>query len=238
MQRSEITTGFVDEALKFIDQTQADQRPFFNLWPDDVHGPWWPPLDKWGGHEPGTGTSRPFRGAKTWMYEGDIRFPLIVWAPGLIIGEKNGSTNDTSVFSAIDLNRSLCTLTGTKPSEKLDGEDLSETIIGKSTASRKAAIFWRRPPDRPGFGHGFKEDNPDLAVRDGDWKYLINHGGSDPQLYNLPKDPGERQNLEAKHPKIVTRLDKDLRAWNSTIPIDGSDPIFKKVKIRPLKPKR
>jgi len=126
MQRSEITTGFVDEALNFIDQTQADQRP----------------------------------------------------------------------------------------------------------------IFWRRPPDRPGFGHGFKEDNPDLAVRDGDWKYLINHGGSDPQLYNLPKDPGERQNLEAKHPKIVTRLDKDLRAWNSTMPIDGSDPIFKKVKIRPLKPKR
>ena len=118
-QRSEITTGFVDEALTFIDKSQTEEKPFFiNLWPDDVHGPWWPPLDKWGGskrklyqgvldamdeqlarlfdrvrndpnlrdntlitvcsdngHEPGAGTSDPFRGAKTWMYEGGIRSP-------------------------------------------------------------------------------------------------------------------------------------------------------------------
>lgn len=270
MQRSEITTGFVDAALQFIDRSKADEKPFFiNLWPDDVHGPWWPPLDKWGGskralyngvldsmdeqlarlfdhvrndpklrnntiiavcsdngHEPGAGTSRPFRGAKTWMYEGGIRSPLVVWAPGLIPSEKAGSTNDTSVFSAIDLNRALYSLTGTEPSEKLDGEDISQTLIGKSTDSRKAPIFWRRPPDRPGFGHGFNEDNPDLVVRDGDWKYLINLDGSDPQLYNLPKDPGESNNLAKQQPDLVARLDKALRAWNATMPVDGSDPSF------------
>lgn len=272
MQRSEITTGFVDAALKFIDHSQADQKPFFiNLWPDDVHGPFWPPLDKWGGskralyqgvldsmdeqlarlfdrvrndpklrdntiiavcsdngHEPGAGTSKPFRGAKTWLYEGGIRSPLIVWAPGLIPTEKSGTTNHSSVFSAIDLNRSLYQITGTLPSEKLDGEDLSQTLLGKSTASRKAPIFWRRPPDRPGFGHGFDEDNPDLAARLGDWKYLVNHDGSDPQLYQLPKDPGETNNLIKKHPDIATRLDKALRTWNSQMPIDGSDPTFRK----------
>ena len=77
------------------------------------------------GHEPGAGTSKPFRGAKTWMYEGGIRSPLVVWAPGLIPDNRKNTTNDTSVFSAIDLNRSLYTLTGTKPSQELDGEDLS-----------------------------------------------------------------------------------------------------------------
>ena len=270
MQRSKITTGFIDEALKFIDSSKAKQKPFFiNLWPDDVHGPWWPPLDKWGGdrralyngvldsmdeqlarlfdrvrddpelrnntiitvcsdngHEPGAGTSRPFRGAKTWMYEGGIRSPLIVWAPGLISDEKKGTTNQSSVFSAIDLNRSLYSLTGTNPSRKLDGEDLAQTLIGKSSDSRKAPIFWRRPPDRPGFGHGFDEDNPDLAVRDGNWKYLVNIDGSDPQLYDLPKDPGETKNLDKMKPEIVKKLHKALMRWNSKMPIDGTDPTF------------
>ena len=277
MQRSEITTGFVDKALTFIDKSQIEQKPFFiNLWPDDVHGPWWPPLDKWGGsrrklyqgvldsmdeqlarlfdrvrkdpklrnntiitvcsdngHEPGAGTSDPFRGAKTWMYEGGIRSPLVIWAPGLIPADKTGTTNETSVFSAIDINRSLYTLAGTKPAQALDGEDISETLIGNSTASRTAPIFWRRPPDRPGFGHGYDEDNPDLAVRDGNWKYLVNHDGSTPQLYDLPNDPSESKNLAKQHPKVVSRLDKALRDWNAQMPVDGSDPTFKKVGALP-----
>lgn len=277
MQRSEITTGFIDEALEFIDSSKRDNKPFFiNLWPDDVHGPWWPPLDKWGGsrralyngvldsmdeqlarlfdrvrndpklrnntiitvcsdngHEPGAGTSKPFRGAKTWMYEGGIRSPLVVWAPGLMPDAKKGSTNETSVFSAIDLNRSLYSLTGTQPSQKLDGEDLATTLVGKSSDSRKAPIFWRRPPDRPGFGHGFDEDNPDLAVRDGDWKYLVNLDSSDPQLYNLPKDPGESRNLAKENPKIVKRLHQAIMDWNSKMPVDASDPNYQKTGALP-----
>jgi len=276
-QRSEITTGFVDEALTFIDKSQTEEKPFFiNLWPDDVHGPWWPPLDKWGGskrklyqgvldamdeqlarlfdrvrndpnlrdntlitvcsdngHEPGAGTSDPFRGAKTWMYEGGIRSPLIIWAPGLIPADKTGTTNETSIFSAIDLNRSLYAIAGAKPAQELDGEDLSETLLGKSTDSRKAPIFWRRPPDRPGFGHGYDEDNPDLAVREGQWKYLVNHDRSTPQLYDLPNDPSESKNLAQENPEVVTRLDKALREWNSQMPVDGSDPAFKKVGALP-----
>jgi arylsulfatase A-like enzyme len=49
MLRSEITTGFVDAALLFIDQAVVDKQPFYiNLWPDDVHSPFWPPLESWG----------------------------------------------------------------------------------------------------------------------------------------------------------------------------------------------
>ncbi|MDZ4851746.1 MAG: sulfatase-like hydrolase/transferase [Pirellulaceae bacterium] len=48
MQRSEITSGFIDKAIPFIDKATQEKKPFYvNLWPDDVHGPWWPPLDKW-----------------------------------------------------------------------------------------------------------------------------------------------------------------------------------------------
>jgi len=49
MQRSEITGGFVNAALDFINRAVADGKPFYiNLWPDDVHSPYWPPVAKWG----------------------------------------------------------------------------------------------------------------------------------------------------------------------------------------------
>lgn len=49
MLRSEITTGFVDAALPFIDKAVEAKKPFYvNLWPDDVHAPFWPPVETWG----------------------------------------------------------------------------------------------------------------------------------------------------------------------------------------------
>jgi uncharacterized sulfatase len=49
MKRYEITGGFVDAAISFIDKAREDGKPFYiNLWPDDVHSPYWPPPDKWG----------------------------------------------------------------------------------------------------------------------------------------------------------------------------------------------
>jgi len=48
MQRSKITGGYVAAAEKFIDSAQAEKKPFYvNLWPDDVHSPFYPPVDQW-----------------------------------------------------------------------------------------------------------------------------------------------------------------------------------------------
>ena len=48
MLRSKITGGFVDAAIPFIRKAKADGKPFYvNLWPDDVHSPFWPPVQKW-----------------------------------------------------------------------------------------------------------------------------------------------------------------------------------------------
>ena len=268
MQRSEITAGFVSAALQFIDKAAESGRPFFvNLWPDDVHSPFFPPLDQWGdgdkrtlyyavldamdqqlaplfdrirddekllnntlilvcsdnGHQDGAGSSDPLRGAKTWLYEGGIRSPLIVWGPGLIAGDSQGTTNDVSIFSAIDLNRSLYALTGTSVADghTLDGENVIDTILGKSDAGRAAPIFFRRPPDRPGFGHGLDEDNPDLAAREGKWKFLINYDGSTPQLYDLDKDAAESNNIYSEHPKVSDRLKKAVFQWNDQMPADA-----------------
>ncbi|QGY46694.1 sulfatase-like hydrolase/transferase [Maribellus comscasis] len=49
MQRSEITTGFIDAAIQFMEKADSTQKPFYvNIWPDDVHSPYWPPYEEYG----------------------------------------------------------------------------------------------------------------------------------------------------------------------------------------------
>jgi len=263
MQRSEITGGFTKAALAFIAKAQKAGKPFYiNLWPDDVHSPYWPPIEKWGdgskrrlylsvleemdkqfgklfkvlksdpklrentillicsdnGPEPNIGRTGPLRGYKTFLYEGGVRSPLVVWAPGLMKKSAIGTRNKTSVIAAIDLTPSLITIAGAKPQAgaKYDGEDLAKTLLGETQASRKKTIFFSRPPDRKSF-YGTK-DLPDLALREGKWKFLCDYDGGRPELYDILRDPGESTNLAKKHPEVVKKLTKDLLAWFAEMP--------------------
>jgi len=261
MQRSEITTGFVDAAIRFMEQARRQGKPFYvNLWPDDVHSPFWPPVDKWGdgsqrrlylavleamdaqlgklfgyvrdadqlrantlillcsdnGPERGSGRAGPFKGYKTHLYEGGIRSPLIAWGPGLLEKPAAGTRNKESVFAAIDLVPSLVGLAGAEPpaDADYDGENLLDTLLGKSKASRRKPIFFSRPPDRKNY-YGFK-DLPDLAVRHGKWKLLCDYDGSRPELYDIPADPGERDNLAGDRADVTDSLTKKVRDWYHT----------------------
>lgn len=255
MDRARVTTGFVGAAVEFMKKASADNQPFYvNVWPDDVHSPYFPPAERRGdgskralyhgvlktmdeqlgvlfdfirndarlrdntlvllcsdnGPEPGAGSAGPFRGVKGTLYEGGIRSPLIVWGPRFVPADKVGKSNDTSVFSAFDLPPSLLTLAGVElPVETFDGENVADTLIGKSEASRQAPLWWRRPPDRPG---GPRENLPDLAVREGPWKLLCEFDGSQPQLYNLQDDRSEANNVAARHADLVARLTARARA--------------------------
>lgn len=102
------------------------------------------------GPEPGAGSAGPFRGTKTNLWEGGIREPLIVWAPGFIDREAVGRTDERSVLSSLDFAPSICAITGTKP-EAGDGRNAAKALLGREAMpDRDAPLFWRRPPDRPG----------------------------------------------------------------------------------------
>ncbi len=283
MQRSEITGGFVGAATAFIDRAAKAGQPFYvNLWPDDVHGPFWPPVDRWGdgsrrrlylsvleemdrqlgrlfdhirntpalrdntlilvcsdnGPDVRAGSAGPFRGTKATLYEGGTRSPLVVWGPGLIAKDKAGAHNETSVFSAIDLVPSLLALAevSKRADATFDGENLAPVLLGESTASRAAPLFWRRPPDRK-FAYG-AGPLPDLSVREGDWKLLCDYDGSKPELYNLAVDPGESSNLAEKEPAVVQRLTRAVLAWNQRMPADHGVTLGAESLPKPANPKR
>ena len=49
-KRDQITSSFTEAAIEFIDKSQANHRPFYiNVWPDDVHSPFFPPKERRGG---------------------------------------------------------------------------------------------------------------------------------------------------------------------------------------------
>jgi len=271
MLRSRITGGFVDKAIGFVDEAQAKQQPFYiNVWPDDVHTPFFPSLEGWAdskrglylsvleemdrqlarlfkrirndpalrentlilvcsdnGPEINAGSAGPFTGLKATLFEGGIRSPLIVWGPGFIAQDQRGTINETSVFAAIDLVPSLLSLAGVSVPKEVhfDGENIADTLIGKSKHSRSAPIFFRRPPDRKHF-RSFK-DLPDLAVREGKWKLLCDYDGKRPRLYNLETDPAESKNRADQHPALTSRLIAATLQWNQTMPADAGDPGFK-----------
>ena len=266
--RSQLTAGFAGAAVQFIEKAAADGRPFYlNLWPDDVHSPYYPPASKRGdgskkalyhgvletmdaqlgvlfdyirnspalrdrtlillcsdnGHEPGAGSAGPLRGSKVTLFEGGVRSPLIVWGPGFIPAEKAGKSNEGSVVAAFDLVPSLLRLAGVTPPPGVvfDGEDVAETLMGKSAASRRGPLFWRRPPDRktwPQFGVGVQ---PDLAMREGNWKLLCEYDGSKPELYDLAKDSGESTNLAARNETVVRKMTSALLALHKSMPPDN-----------------
>ena len=54
--------------------------------------------------------------------------------------------------------------------------------------------------------------SPILAIRDDDWKLLMNPDRSRLELFDMAKDPSELHDLALLHPKIVDRLAARLLA--------------------------
>lgn len=167
------------------------------------------------GPEVGFGSAGHLRGHKATLFEGGIRSSLIVWSPGLTKTAAKGSRNKDSIFSAIDLVPSLLSIAGVSSEADFDGEDLKDTLLGKSNDSRAKPLFFRRPPDRENFRH--YTSLPDLAVRHGKWKLFCDYDGGHPELYNLEDDPSETKNVASKNSETVDLLKRQLLAWNSSM---------------------
>lgn len=127
--------------------------------------------------------------------------------------------NHTTVFTAVDLLPTLCAAAGVKLSADYagDGESLIESFNGKPVRRTKP-LFWK-------YYHVAETDDtwPAWAMREGDWKLLIDQSGQRVALYDLTKDRAEQADVCAAKPDIVGRMKPQLVNWTKTLPT-SSDP--------------
>ncbi len=170
--------------------------------------------------EHAVGSAGPFRGQKTTLYEGGIRVPFIARCPGLIPG---GGVDDSTVLAGVDFLPTICSLAGAPvpASLQLDGEDMSDALLG-SPKKRNRPLFWEWR-FRMAVDHVIHK-SPRLAIRDGNWKLLMNPDRSRIELYDIPHDRSELNNQAALRPKVVRDLSKQLLAWHARLPPGPVDP--------------
>ena len=134
------------------------------------------------------GSNKPLPGAKHSVHEGGVRVPAVIrWPAGL-----HGSRKFDTLMGYIDVLPTLLGLAGReKPGggKPLDGIDLSGVLRGKTKA-----------PDRT-FYLGQK------AVISQQWKLI------EGKLYRIDTDPTERKDVSAANPAVLSRLAKQLNAF-------------------------
>ncbi len=144
----------------------------------------------------------PLRGLKGTVYEGGIRVPLIARWPGKI---QPASTSDLPCYFP-DMMPTLMEVIGASDivPKGIDGVSIAPTLLGQPERQKEHEyLFWEF------FGGGGQQ-----AVRLGDWKGLrrdMHKGNTALELYNLKEDVGEKNNVAARHPEVVQRIEKILR---------------------------
>jgi arylsulfatase A-like enzyme len=156
------------------------------------------------------------RGHKGSLYEGGTREPFIVRWPGKIPAAR---IDTKTVIDGVDLFPTFCKLAGVAvPSDgQFDGEDVSKSFFGESI-ERAKPMFWEFGA-RKGNGRRLgKNVSPNVAVREGKWKLLINGDGSGVELYDLDADENETRNIAEKNPTIAKRLSASALHWRKQQP--------------------
>ena len=149
----------------------------------------------------------PFRVGKGSAYEGGVRVPLIIHAPG---STKAGQVEQTPAMT-IDLYPTVLELAGVKPLQSLvDGISLAPLLKSGAKPDR-AELFWHYPHYHPGGA------TPYSAVRSGDIRLVHFYEDGRDELYDLANDVGETKDLAAAQPGLAKTLRTRLEAWLKSV---------------------
>ncbi len=181
------------------------------------NGPWLiKNKDHADGHLPGDhgGSAGPLRSGKVSTFEGGVRVPAILWAPGNV----PAGTACDSIVTTMDVMPTLAALAGAEvPSDRvIDGEDIRHLFRGEFDKAnpQKAYFYYLRvhlqavrqgkwklhlPREKDPVGAAPFRQNTHIAPED-------RVGFKEPFLVDLGEDPGEKTNLAAKNPEVVERL--------------------------------
>lgn len=147
--------------------------------------------------------NRPFFHHKATLWEGGIRVPGIIRWPGGRIPKGKVSAQPAM---SMDFTATIADACGVSPdsAQPFDGISLLPILQGKNPISERT-FFWRIN----------RADRKQRACRKGNWKWISDSGFD--QLFDLHKDPGERNDVAYEHPKLAKEMETLTDAWETMI---------------------
>ncbi len=153
-------------------------------------------------------SNAPLRGGKATLYEGGVRVPCVVVAPGV---EPAGATSAEPIQSE-DFYPTLLELAGLGPADgqTFDGISIAPALRGGHLDRDALFQYFPHAPAVPDWLP------PAVSVHAGDWKLIHVFHGIDPHrrlLFDLTADPGETRNLAGEQPDRVAEFDAKITAF-------------------------
>ena len=157
----------------------------------------------------------PLRAGKGSYYEGGTRVPCIIRWPGII---EAGSLSDEPIIN-VDFFPTFKEILDIEMKGKLlDGQSILPILVGNSLEPRP--FFWHFPIYLQSYDK-LNDDGRDplFRTRPGStvlfegWKLHIYYEDQGVELYYLPNDPGERNNIAKKEQIKVQELLEKLKTW-------------------------
>lgn len=145
----------------------------------------------------------PYRGGKGRQWEGGLRVPFYIKAPGVT---RPGSTCNTPVIGT-DFYPTILQLAELplRPKQHVDGISLVPLLKGGKITSRP--LFWHYPH------YGNQGGEPSSIIREDDWKLIHYWEDNRNELYHLPDDIGEQHDLARQETARTALLWAELEAW-------------------------
>lgn len=144
----------------------------------------------------------PWRSGKTHMYEGGLRVPMVARWPGRIAP----GTHSGRIALSMDLFPTVLEAAGVAVPAGLDGVSFLPTLRGEAQPDPVRDLYFCRRE-----GGVLYQGKTIEAVRQGDWKLVLDSPFAPAELYNLKDDPQETTNLAAREKSIVGKLGAVLR---------------------------
>ncbi|HEX7846846.1 MAG TPA: arylsulfatase [Chitinophagaceae bacterium] len=141
-----------------------------------------------------------YKGIKRDLYEGGIRVPMIVsWK-----GKVKAGTQSNHVGAFWDLFPSFQQIAGLPVSKNIDGISIFPLIMNRPQPAHEY-LYWE-----------FHEGGGKQAVRWKNWKAIklnASSGKDEPiELYDLGKDPSEKNNVAVQNKKIVEKMEAFMKS--------------------------
>lgn len=163
----------------------------------------------------------PLNSGKGSLYEGGIREPMIVKWSGVVAPD----TRCDKYLIIEDFYPTILEMAGVKnykTSSPIDGISFMPLLKATGDPSKERALIWNCPNIWGNDGPGI---NLNCAIRKDEWKLVYYYETGKKELFKIPEDISEKNDVADAHPEIVKSLSKQL--GNYLRDTGGQRPSFK-----------